>query len=213
MAVYTPLKAEHIRLLHLQLDSNNPLESVYCSLQLYGLNDDSNLLAHTALANTWAEPRPDLPPDDVSVIVNRERIAVGSKLSTALQNFATRKMEWVWADAICINRHDNQDRSQQVTLMRRIYQRAGKVVAWLGRDDSTETDALVDFLSSLLTKGLSNFPLHGVEADHVDSCLQELERSQAYDLVLIALRRLLDANYWEQAWILQEIAFGKEVEL
>lgn len=44
----------------------------------------------------------------------------------------------VWADSICINQDDIQERSQQVALMARIYRRASRVITYIGpeRDGS-----------------------------------------------------------------------------
>ncbi|KAK5659917.1 hypothetical protein OQA88_13381 [Cercophora sp. LCS_1] len=39
---------------------------------------------------------------------------------------------FVWADAVCINQNDNDEKQRQVAMMRRIYQRAVAVWAWLG---------------------------------------------------------------------------------
>ncbi|KAL3959392.1 hypothetical protein ACCO45_007554 [Purpureocillium lilacinum] len=39
---------------------------------------------------------------------------------------------FIWADAICINQDDVQEKSAQVTMMDRIYSDASYVVAWLG---------------------------------------------------------------------------------
>jgi hypothetical protein len=38
----------------------------------------------------------------------------------------------VWADAICINQNDRIERSQQVSIMRAIYEGARSVLVWLG---------------------------------------------------------------------------------
>ncbi|KAG6368461.1 hypothetical protein INS49_002668 [Diaporthe citri] len=40
----------------------------------------------------------------------------------------------IWADAICINQTDDEEKSCQVRLMRQIYQKATRVVIWLGDD-------------------------------------------------------------------------------
>lgn len=38
----------------------------------------------------------------------------------------------IWADAICINQQDLEEKSQQVRMMGRIYRRASNVLVWLG---------------------------------------------------------------------------------
>jgi hypothetical protein len=38
----------------------------------------------------------------------------------------------LWAAAICVNQQDQAERSSQILLMRRLYQNAESVSAWLG---------------------------------------------------------------------------------
>jgi hypothetical protein len=38
----------------------------------------------------------------------------------------------IWIDALCINQSDPDERAQQVSIMRNIYQKATFVSAWLG---------------------------------------------------------------------------------
>jgi hypothetical protein len=42
---------------------------------------------------------------------------------------------YLWADAICINQGDLEERGRQVDNMRRIYECAQKLLIWLGKDD------------------------------------------------------------------------------
>jgi hypothetical protein len=44
------------------------------------------------------------------------------------------RRRFIWADAICINQSDLQERSQQVRLMGNIYRNAERVLIWLGPD-------------------------------------------------------------------------------
>ncbi|KAF4445192.1 heterokaryon incompatibility (het-6OR allele) [Fusarium acutatum] len=44
-------------------------------------------------------------------------------------------VRYLWADAICINQNDHDEKSQQVQLMRRIFQRAHVTFAWVGPKD------------------------------------------------------------------------------
>lgn len=43
-------------------------------------------------------------------------------------------MEIAWADAICINQADNEEKSFQVNQMGDIYDKAAEVIVWLGHD-------------------------------------------------------------------------------
>ena len=65
------------------------------------------------------------------------RFPVGESLHAALKALRDPFIERVvWIDAICINQGDNDEKSEQVGFMARIYARAGGgVIIWLGEDD------------------------------------------------------------------------------
>ncbi|KAH6674395.1 heterokaryon incompatibility protein-domain-containing protein, partial [Halenospora varia] len=47
------------------------------------------------------------------------------------------KQRTIWIDAVCINQNDIQERQDQVSLMRQIYEQAEQVVIWLGENRSS----------------------------------------------------------------------------
>ncbi|MCJ1350849.1 MAG: hypothetical protein MMC33_000830 [Icmadophila ericetorum] len=58
-------------------------------------------------------------------------LCVTFSLFSALQEVRHQSYQVVWADQVCINQQDLQERSQQVSLMRRIYQQAKGVIIYL----------------------------------------------------------------------------------
>jgi hypothetical protein len=54
----------------------------------------------------------------------------------------------LWADAICINQNDLPERSQQVSIMRKIFKQAERVLSWLGRA-ADGNDLAFDFCNAL----------------------------------------------------------------
>ena len=65
-------------------------------------------------------------------------LRVTPSLFTALQEARQQSFQVVWADQVCINQEDLLERSQQVTLMRRIYQQARSVVIHLSPASGTD---------------------------------------------------------------------------
>ncbi|KAJ9667864.1 hypothetical protein H2201_002050 [Coniosporium apollinis] len=60
-------------------------------------------------------------------------MSITASLSQALCNLRSpRHAGLIWADAICINQHNNQEKSHQVRRMRDIYQKATQVMVYLG---------------------------------------------------------------------------------
>lgn len=55
----------------------------------------------------------------------------------------------LWVDAICINQKDNDERTRQVGMMRKIYERSTEVIIWLG--ESGLKDHLGEMVLPMLT--------------------------------------------------------------
>lgn len=106
-------------------DALLPLE---CRLQHADLDAAPS---YEALSYVWGNPneRHEFQCDDVT-------ISSTSSLYTALLRLRLADdARTIWADAICINQEDLDERAHQVTLMGRIYSQAESVVVWLGSDD------------------------------------------------------------------------------
>jgi hypothetical protein len=84
--------------------------------------------------------------DDLSPTLpaSARKLSVPANLVEAL-----RHLPWpdrrimVWADAICINQEDLEEKSAQVAMMDRIYSRARFVSAWIGPETEDSLSALV----------------------------------------------------------------------
>ncbi|KAG6978031.1 Heterokaryon incompatibility protein 6, OR allele [Fusarium oxysporum f. sp. conglutinans] len=76
---------------------------------------------------------------DKSCICNKESsgsLAIGRNLASALRKIRHQDNSHIlWADSICINQQDFDERAAQVLRMRDIYKHAQRVIAWLGPAD------------------------------------------------------------------------------
>ncbi|KAI5922495.1 heterokaryon incompatibility protein-domain-containing protein [Camillea tinctor] len=126
---YTALPRNHIRVLELEAaaDSADPLR---CALILLDL--DASSIPYDALSYTWGNP--DFCH---SVIVDGKfNLPITTSLFTALHRFRSAEApRRIWADAVCINQKDNEEKSVQIPLMRSIYQGAAQVLVWLGNSE------------------------------------------------------------------------------
>ncbi|KAJ4294213.1 hypothetical protein N0V90_007903 [Kalmusia sp. IMI 367209] len=144
--VYRPLKErrEEIRLLELEpaprLD--DPLRGTLRHARLHEAS-------YCALSYVWGQS--DRDRSDIAIRYERtarQYIAsklhgnsssptyihsIGSSLAAALRNLRQKYGRiTIWADALCINQMDNEEKSWQVPLMKSIYSEAKEVHAWLG---------------------------------------------------------------------------------
>src|SRR5580700_5121291 len=54
----------------------------------------------------------------------------------------------LWVDAICINQENITERNSQVQLMKSIYEKASRVLVWLG-EEADDSDVALGLVSSM----------------------------------------------------------------
>lgn len=98
---------------------------------------------YVALSYAWGDPRQVAP-----YTVNGQKVLIPKSLSLALKQVFTylgrqRDMGeiYLWADAICINQADNDEKACQVASMKSIYQRADTVIVHLDAHNSMSDGA------------------------------------------------------------------------
>jgi hypothetical protein len=83
-----------------------------------------------ALSYEWAAQ-----PGSTDISCDAQPTSVRNNLHAALQSFRLPdKRRVLWVDALCINQADNEEKSQQVAMMREIYGSATRVFIWLGKE-------------------------------------------------------------------------------
>jgi hypothetical protein len=115
------------------------------------------------------------------------------------------KTSWFWIDAICIDQSNAEERAQQVSKMKEIYEKATSVIIWLG---DMKTNTALAFLRINENGEVKNRP----ESDQDESRLiaGEAESQSVNDhRVLDAFNELAARPYWRRAWIVQEITTPK----
>ncbi|GAB7358922.1 hypothetical protein MBLNU230_g4999t1 [Neophaeotheca triangularis] len=129
-AVYTytalPTASDYLRLL--EMDPAESLEEpLRCRLLTAHRDDVSG--QYSALSYTWSGNfRTE------SIFVEGCELHVTKNLLQALRRLRDGKRRRLWADAICINQDDTEERTQQVAQMTRTYHEAHGVIVWLGED-------------------------------------------------------------------------------
>ncbi|KAH8702916.1 heterokaryon incompatibility protein-domain-containing protein, partial [Phaeosphaeriaceae sp. PMI808] len=126
-SLYDPLPARqnpHIRLLTL-LPAKSEANPIRCSITPFDL---TTAPAFENLSYCWGNVA-----QKKLIECNKRPFQVTNNLYSALQHLRYKDKERIlWIDAICINQEDWNERSAQVVIMRNIYQRAERVLVWLG---------------------------------------------------------------------------------
>lgn len=116
---------------------------------------------------------------------------------------------WLWADQLCINQNDVHERSNQVSLMGRIYAEALYTLICLGAvsGDNGAGIELLDTLYDVVVKSYPNhtdmayFPKQAYDKQkHDDNNLPPTE-----DKRWAWLRSMLSCKWFERLWIFQEV--------
>jgi Heterokaryon incompatibility protein (HET) len=109
-------KAE-IRLL--SFDSSATGLSLQCSLITVPL---PKAPPYIALSYTWGNST-----NTIVILVNKNEVKITANLCTALLRLRAEGITYIWADALCINQGDDEERTAQVGRMGTIFRKASEV--------------------------------------------------------------------------------------
>ncbi|EEU38702.1 uncharacterized protein NECHADRAFT_83110 [Fusarium vanettenii 77-13-4] len=170
---------------------------------------------YKALSYTWGSPDPA-----GTIWVDGHGIPVGQNLFTALQRlYEDPSIEYVWADALCINQSDDDEKSHQVPLMSQIYSRAKTILIWLG-EELNSTEKAFSFMQTSLSYALEL--MGGMEADYqnggstcprMEAFMPEKIESLNNDSNRQAMKELCGNPYWKRVWVLQEFTHASRCHL
>lgn len=143
---YSPLtQSDSIRLAVIQ-PSSEPVAPIQAALVHTSISECENDIVdhYTALSYVWGAQT-----DHRIIRVDGRNLAITASLDDALRHIRhpTRALR-VWADGVCINQRDTQERNQQVRQMGRVYENATHTIVFLGLG-TPGTDFLLDMLKSL----------------------------------------------------------------
>lgn len=180
-------------------------------------------VSYEAISYVWGPP---VFPHALN-LPDSSRLWITESLHSALQHFRYEdRTRTVWADAVCIDQSNLDERSQQVAIMGDIYRNAVDVLIWLGPSQPSDTLAFCtiravreikeldenDFARddwqsalSLLQDNLAaqkscrccDTPLKGLE-DSVDLAISGL----------LAVAKLLERPWFSRMWVVQEAKSG-----
>lgn len=197
---------KEIRILELQSFKHAPTEDVVCEMSIISLVDMEvgNFRPYIAVSYAWE----DLQFAD-EITLNSRKVPIPLSLHGALK--AIRDASWgrisVWADYLCVNQHDIEERSSQVGLMDVIYQRAFSVAIWLGPEQrGLDCEMLADEIMavesfSLLTESTS------------PGWLDQWSQKDRYylDKLLLRLALLFSRSYFQRLWVATEIFNARHI--
>ncbi|KAH8199791.1 hypothetical protein TruAng_006072 [Truncatella angustata] len=169
-----------------------------------------------------------------SIVVDGYNLSVTATLASALREisreYSSDGAVYLWADALCINQNDQDERSYQVGLMHSIYTGAHQVLSWLGSRDYRAAFKYIRTGAHLIesrddTSWIERFPelmvldydLKSLEARTLSQPKSQEPRILPPDPtgnhIWDTIELLACDEYWTRVWILQEIWLNKETIL
>jgi hypothetical protein len=203
--IFRPLSPGYIRILEILPGSET--EAVKCHLIYVRLAEKPS---YEALSYCWGDPTNPKP-----ITVDNAQLLVTANLHAALYHLRKRtESRHIWIDAVCINQTHDEEKGQQVQMMRQIYCGACRTVVWLGvgTEATSQGFKLIPRLANVLK----------LKEEMGDSTF--LQRTSSRDLSFFNLppryhynwRNFLagfDLPYFTRIWIIQEVVVSSEIEV
>lgn len=159
-----------------------------------------------ALSYAWGDPTPVAP-----YTVGRQKILIPKSLSQALARVykyiseSSGKEVYIWADALCINQNDNDEKAAQVAIMDSIYQKAASVLVYLGEDGYGD-----DSKSAITTISSWGYDRSDPEFDVIFWLRSSSRHLNPYKFLSLsnnpALNSFFSRPWWNRMWTIQEVS-------
>jgi hypothetical protein len=201
-------------------------ETIRCSLFTLNVDSPKETEPFEAISYAWGDAT-----QRVDILLDGKLFSITNSLFEALQVIRSspgKHTRVLWADGICINQADIEERALQVQLMRLVFSTATKVLIWLGHEDCEKVEAALD-----LACRIASIELDASREDDTDetSSLSEILSKPFYHmrtrtssqitlrspsqalpdpLDLKPLCPLFEHTWYQRLWVVQELALSRD---
>ncbi|KAF2797554.1 hypothetical protein K505DRAFT_298205 [Melanomma pulvis-pyrius CBS 109.77] len=191
---YKPLgENRSIRLLRLLRGRNQ--DGLRGKLEHVSLDSVKDKNTFKALSYVWGNP---LKPFLVDV-GDSDTVRITAALFFALKRLRKEKSSVkLWADGICIDQENDEEKNHQVRLMPDIYKSAQRVYAWLGNEED-RSDLAIDCLLDINERSQSS--------KQPAKPLLPSEDSLAWDAIV----KFFGRSWFRRVWVVQELVLPRSI--
>lgn len=188
--------------------------------RFHAIDANSTAPPYTALSYAWRSPLRQMQRFDFSkdvwctiicqVYENRtgwqgHRMLVLQNLHSALTHIVSLQppVEYLWADDLCIDQSNLEEKKKQVQQMGRIFQQAERTVAWLGESDEASDKAipLINALCKLSREQAQLLHPQNLDGRLGQALLPGCSSLDHWKSLALFFRR----SWFSRAWVVQEV--------
>ncbi|KAF9873159.1 ankyrin and het domain-containing protein [Colletotrichum karsti] len=207
--VHARLDEGYFRQLHLLPGRDG--EEVRVKLTTVSIDDPA---PYHAVSYAWGDLR-----DHAYITCDDGEMQITRTLFEALKRWRRPDEEFVlWADSICIDQQNTQEKTHQIARMTEIYSRAASVLIWLGSDDKD-----LDGVTELVEEALGFIPevVDDPKKNRESAELLGQRNTERFDegksttkgMDWKPLRSLLNHSWFERKWVYQEAVLNEKTVL
>lgn len=198
--VYMPLIGSEIRLIRIRSCHQFRL----ATLELEHVDLNQAMKKYVAVSYAWGDPT-----SLVCITISGMSLRITKNLYEALSAIGQLQQNnlqqlWIWADAICINQSDIDEKSVQIPCMGDIYRAAFRVIIWLGFPNGRWKEIIPSVMKKSCVIG--NFRLKDTKTPY--PLLQELGQSSEVWEFSLAFMDILTQPWFRRTWVVQEFILG-----
>lgn len=229
---YRPLEGTEIRLLHLYEEPLNQKyidTTIICDIKHIPIDSPPPFVA---ISYVWSDPSCVIgaPPNPtIRIAEGGHEIKITQSLWRAIHTIrmwrfsarrdvaiaqqallffgGTEHLGWIWADAVCMNQEDSEEKIREIPRMTAIYGKAAKVFGSLGMPYSMAEEDLMTYMSDQCETLLVEF-----ETNIGEKMLFEKGFSfkkyfgERLDSAIDGLISIVSRPWFQRVWIIQELA-------
>jgi hypothetical protein len=156
---------------------------------------------YEAISYVWGDPN-----NQASISVENSSLNVTINLELALRYIRLKdEKRLIWADAICIDQSNIEERGQQVQLMKDIYTLCTRDLIWLG-DPGDQSD-VEQGIGALTRMQSLDYRRRGDKVAFNKKISDEELGTDVDSSIWLSIYEILDEpKLWERVWVMQEIA-------
>ena len=203
---YSPLDPAENEVRLLKVPDDNGNNDLTCSIVTVSLHAAPD---YSAISYVWGDPvrRRVMKLDGSQVSVLATAVEALQHMHAAAFT-EPGQPAYIWIDAVCIDLDNDQERSQQVTIMSEIYSNATQVLAYLGPAFAAHTDIQRSICAAANALRKAAGSRRGLDRVlDFDTDLPVAECLAGLDNALLG--QFYGSSWFTRLWILQEAALAK----